>query len=131
MARPRLREERARSPIATRPRTSRNLRVTRRRQQVVKGNFLCDDLVSGVEVTPRPLESFAWLKLDLYRLIAWLSIVAYLSLIGQATEEHIVTAGGSVYTGKPCTSHLSPIAQLVFHKVSIKSKSFCKTKPED
>ena len=118
--------KRARSPITTRPRTSRNQRVTRRRQQVVKGHFLCDDLVSGVEVTPRPLESFAWLKLDLYRLIAWLSILAYLSLIGQATEylSPQLEAQSNLVNHAQHTFH--PF-HTVFHRVSTKSKSICKS----
>ena len=117
--------KRARSPITTRPRTPRNLRVTRRRQQVVKGNFLCDDLVSGVEVTPRPLESFAWLKLDLYRLIAWLSIVAYLSLIGQATEYLSPQLEAQSNLVNHAQDTLHPF-YIVFHRDSTKSKSFCK-----
>ena len=58
--------------------------MTRRIQQVVKGHFLCDYLVPGVEVTPRPLESFAWLKFGLNRLIAGYLDLADISLIRQA-----------------------------------------------
>ena len=67
--------------LRSRPRTRGSLRVPRRRQQVVKRHCLCDNHVSGVgTVSPRPLKSFAWPKFGLYRLLAWLSIVAYLSL---------------------------------------------------